>query len=149
MLCVFAGNAGAEDELLYPQKIQLKCKDWVIDTPDAWVDVGVVKIWNTKTDLKIEMKLDGLDGLAPEYASDLNIEPEIRMSKIAIHVVQNDSDVFNILDRKLQPSPKLFDYNINLLKAPNEPQAEYTQTITLDNFDICWGVNPEKCPPNL
>ena len=103
MLCVFAGNAGAEDELPYPQKLKLKCKDWVVDKSDIWMEVGKVNIWNTKNELKIKIS---------------NLISGYKMSKIAIHVVQKVDCVYDILDRKLQHSLKLFDYQTNYLKDP-------------------------------
>jgi len=73
MLCVFAGNAGAVDDM----RADLKCKDWVKDTPDTWLeDVGYVNISSDGKNLMIDM---GLNPLEYDYYSDLNIDPNIML----------------------------------------------------------------------
>ena len=73
MLCVFAGNAGAVDDM----RAGLKCKDWVKDTPDTWLeDVGYVNISSEGKNLMIDM---GLNPLEYDYYSDLNIDPNIML----------------------------------------------------------------------
>ena len=127
MLCVFAGNAGAEDELLWKN---LMCKDWLEDTPDAFMHVGDVSIENDNDVLKIK--------IYPNNPNDDN--NEYKMSKIAIHVAKevnceseqcDDDDfyVYDILDRKNMPRPKLFDYQTNNLKEFQEPQDYHEELI--------------------
>ena len=55
VLCLAAGSAGAEEELLWPVKTPLMCKDWNSDDYTALKQVGDVSIWNTRDDLKIRI----------------------------------------------------------------------------------------------
>ena len=44
VLFMFTCDAGAEEELFWPAKRDLLCKDWSKDEPQSWVKVGDVKI---------------------------------------------------------------------------------------------------------
>ena len=73
VLCLAAGSAGAEEELLWPLKTKLMCKDWIVDDYTAWIDVGDVSIWNTRDHLKI------------------NIVPYegFKLKEVSIHIVED------------------------------------------------------------
>ena len=60
VLFLFTCSAGAQEGLLWPFERDLLCKDWSNIEPQSWVKVGDVRIWNTRWDLKIDIKpLDG------------------------------------------------------------------------------------------
>jgi len=126
VLCVFAGNAGASTA-------ELMCKTADAAPTDEWeMDVGDVDIWNDKDNLIIEI---------------FNPINRYKMSKLAIHVFKDESEVYSILDRKDMPRPKLFDYQTNLLKEyDGVPQDSHYQEIPLDNF--CSRDDLETCPPS-
>ena len=73
VVCLLAGNVGADD-LVWPVESDLVYNDGDIAT--VWHDAGVVSIWNTKDDLKIDIK--AATGLA--------------IAEIAIHIVDDPAD---------------------------------------------------------
>jgi hypothetical protein len=134
LLCLAAGYVGAEEEeLIWPVEPELMAKDWVIDTPDAWVKVGDVHIKNDKDNLYIK--------ISPHN--------DYQIYKGGIHIVQDPADLDSVLGKDNQPRPNLFDRKLNFLKDPGYPVESHEETVPLEEFEICWGVNPEKCPPNL
>jgi len=127
VLCVFAGNAGAEEKLIWPIERMLQFN--LDDDVGSWETAGVVKIWNTHKELKINV-----------MATNGRF-----IKKAAIHLADHPSDFAAILDKKNQPKLKNFDYVTEYLA----PVTEHRQVIDLSVFEtICWGVDPEKCPPN-
>jgi len=127
MLCLAAGSAGAQEDLIWPVESDLLQHDANIS--DLWHDVGDVAVWNTKDDLKIAIN---------PAAS--------RISEVSIHIVQDPADFAAVLDSKGKPSANLFDYKTSYL---NSPADHHLQVIPLQSFEICWGVDPVKCPPDL
>ena len=125
VLCAFGGSLGAQAEPLWPIDQQLLTKD---DVTDTWYDVGDVAVWNTRDELKIGVRPDGY------LIKELNI-----------HVVQDPAEFQAVLNKKGKPVAGWFDYK-NEFRAP-VPYHE--QVISLSNFEICWSVDPSKCPPNL
>jgi hypothetical protein len=134
VLCMSPGSVGAEEELLWPLDTKLMVKDWVIDAPDAWVDVGDVSLWNTRDHLKIQ--------IVPHDT--------LWIEEVAIHVVQDPADFDAVLGKDGMPKPSRFDYKTDYLddEYPSVVNS-HLEEIPLSNFEICWGVNPERCPPNL
>jgi hypothetical protein len=138
VLCVFAGNAGAEDELLWPIEQDLLCKDWSNIEPQTWVKVGDVKIWNTRGDLKIE--------IIP--ITDSNGYP-FKLKEVNIFVSLNDQEDFEaILNKKGKPIPGKFNYKTDY----PDLEDKHVETLPFHSgpefLDICWSVDPEKCPNN-
>jgi hypothetical protein len=95
--------------------------------------VGDVSIWNTKDDLKID--------IVPN--ADFWIE------EVAIHVVQDPADFDAVLGKDGMPKVSKFDYKTDYFGDQGILAERHSEVVPLANFDICWGVNPEKCPPNL
>jgi hypothetical protein len=125
-LCAFAANAGAEEELVWPLQVDLVVQ--LDDSAETWEKVGDVWFWNTKDTLKIQVTATGPQPI----------------NQVAIHIVDDPADFDGILDKKGQPKTKNFDY-VTLYRRP---VMEHLEEIDLNVFDICWGVDPEKCPPN-
>ncbi len=126
VLCLLAGSPGAQAEPFWPVYQRLVTID--DDALDPWVEVGEVAIWNTKDDLKIAVRPDGY------LIKELNI-----------HVVQDPAEFEAVLNKKGKPVAGWFDYKNDF--GPPIPYHE--QVISLSNFEICWSVDPSKCPPNL
>ena len=131
VLCLFAGSAGAEEALTWPVNSDLVSKDANVST--VWHDMGDVSIWNTKDDLKIDIKA------APGFA----------IAEIAIHIVDDPADFDAVFDKK-EGKPKIskFDIRKDYLTDFGIQPLSHQEVIPLANLDVCWGVNPEKCPPN-
>jgi hypothetical protein len=126
VLCVFAASAGAEEELAWPLQVDLVTG--LDDSVESWAKVGDVWIWNTHDELKIQV-------------TATTAQP---IDKVAIHIVDDPTDFEAILDKKGQPKTKNFDY----VTSYTPPVHEHLEKIDLSVFDICWAVDPEKCPPN-
>ncbi len=138
-LCLPGGSAGAEGEPLWPIVTELMCKNWIDGAaPDDWVYVGDVKFWNTRDKLKIE------------------VIPTIgyRLEKVNIHVVVDPDDFEKVLDKKGKPIAGKFDYKTDYLGTYGYLAEGHTEVISFEDLipkganSICWGVDPEKCPPN-
>ncbi len=128
MLCLAAGPAGAEEDLLWPVKSDLVCKNWSLDEARSWVKVGDVKIWNTDTDLNVQVTA---------------IE-NFKIATIQIHVAMNDTDEFvPILNKKSKPIPGKFIYKTEYPGLTDE----HSLILPISDLDVCWGM-PEKCPLN-
>jgi hypothetical protein len=129
-LCLLSGSAGAS-ELTWPVEADLLYNDG--DSVQSWHDGGDVSAWNDRDDLKIEI-------IAGE---------NFRLSEVAIHIVEHPDDFEQILDKKTRiPKISRLDYRTDYLGDYGYGVDEHLEVISLDEFEICWGVNPEKCPPN-
>jgi len=133
MLCMSASSVGAAEELTWPVETDLKAKDWLVDTPDAWTPLGDVAMVNTKDELKIDVYAD----------------PGFKMKNVSIHIVQDPLDFGDILDKYGQPRPNRFDYKTDYLTDQGILVDHHPEVVPLANFEICWGPNPDTCPPNL
>ncbi|MBW2483401.1 MAG: hypothetical protein JRF38_25715, partial [Deltaproteobacteria bacterium] len=138
-LCVFATNAGAEQELRWPVKTRMMCKDWIDGAaPDDWVDVGEVIYLNTRGELKIKVIPD--EGF--------------KLEKVNIHVVEYLEEFDRVIDKKGKPVAGKFDYKTDYLGTYGYLADDHMQVIPFEELipkgesAICWGVDPEKCPPN-
>jgi hypothetical protein len=131
MLCMVAGNVGAEGELTWPTQQDLMTHDG--DLAGTWHDVGDVSVWNTRDDLYIEIN--------PAEGRLIN--------EVAIHIVTDPYDFEAILDKKAG-SPKIpkLDYRTDYVEDGGIPASHHLEVIGLENFEVCWGLNPEQCPPN-
>ena len=131
VLCLLAGNVGADEELVWPVTTDLVYNDGDI----AFVshDAGDVYLWNTRDDLKI------------------NIVPGegLMIGEVAIHIVQDPAEFEAILDKHGKPKVGKFEYRTDYLGDFGGAVDSHLELIPLATWDICWGVNPEKCPPNL
>ena len=132
LLCLTAGNVGANGELTWPVKSDLEYNDG--DIVHVFHDGGDVSILNTKDDLKIAITSG--EGL--------------KLSEVSIHIVQDPAEFAAILDQK-SGKPKLskIDYKTDYVGDYGTRADDHLEVIPLSTFEICWGVNPEKCPPNL
>jgi len=140
VLCIFlfmllglaAGSVGAVEEpaQVWPVISDLLYHDGDIAT--LWHDGGGVSIWNTKDDLKIAINPDGF-----------------KIEEVSIHVVQDPAKFAAIIDKKGAPKVSKFDYKTDYLGDQGILAEDHLEVIPLSTFDICWGVDPEKCPPNL
>jgi hypothetical protein len=131
VLCLTIGNVGADEELVWPIETDLVYSDGDIAT--VWHNAGLVSAWNTKNDLKIAIDPD--DGLMIE--------------EVAIHIVQDPAEFDAILDKTGKPRVGKFDYKTDYLGDFGGAVDSHLELIPLATWDICWGVDPEKCPPNL
>jgi hypothetical protein len=132
LLLLCTANGGATDELLWPLKTKLMSKDWVVDTPDAWLDVGDVSMLNTRDDLKIS----------------ITTYDNFKLKEVSIHIVKSEDEFQTILDKKGKPKPSKFDYKTDYYEDYGILADGHLEEIPLSNFEICWGVDPEQCPPN-
>ena len=71
VLCLLAGNVGADEQLVWPVESDLVYNDG--DIASLWHDSGDVAIWNTKDDLKIAVNPDG----------------DLQIAEVSIHIVQD------------------------------------------------------------
>jgi len=125
-LCLPTGVASAQEELIWP--IQTKVVRNYDDAVDLWSDVGDVSLWNTHSELKIDVAL--YEGF--------------RIGTVAFHIVDDPADFLAILDDKGKP-------DINLFQSVTQyPQGapSHREVVDLGALDICWSVDPAKCPPN-
>ncbi len=134
LLCMSASSVNAQNtqkELTWPVEADLLYNDG--DIAQAWHDGGNVSIWNDRDNLKIEM-----------IAGD-----GYRLKEVAIHIVDHPDDFEQILDKKTsKPKISKLDYKTDYLGDFGAGVKNHKEVIDLEEFDICWGVNPEKCPPN-
>ena len=130
VLCLTASGAGAAEDLLWPVKSPFLAKDWNSDDYRARIAVGNVSIKNTRDDLNIEVFAD--DGF--------------RFKEVNIHIVDDPEDF--VLDKLGKPKISKFDYKTDYLEEYGILADKHTEVIPLERFEICWGVDPEKCPPN-
>jgi hypothetical protein len=132
LLCLMAGNAGANGELTWPVESDLEYNDG--DSAHLFHDAGDVSILNTKDDLKI--------AITPGEG--------LKLSEVSIHIVQDPAVFAAILDKKSgKPKVSKFDYKTDYLGDYGIRADDHLEVIPLSTFEICWGVNPDKCPPNL
>jgi hypothetical protein len=125
------GIVGAGEEPVWPVKSDLIYKDG--DLADLWHDAGIdVGIKNSKDVLTITI----------DPGEDLGIE------EVGIHIVADPADFEAILDKKGRPKMKDFDYRGLILEDTGALGDSYEREIPLAPYEICWGVDPEKCPPN-
>lgn len=129
-LCLAAGSAGAQEELVWPVKSPFLAKDWNSDDYRARFAVGDVSIWNTKDDLKI----------------DIVAYEGFRFEEVNIHVVEDPGDF--PLDKLGKPKISKLDYKTDYLEDYGILAESHLEVIPLERFEICWGVDPEKCPPD-
>ena len=87
VLCLAAGSAGAQEDLLWPVKPELMCKDWEVDDYTALRDVGDVSIWNTRDHLKIE--------IIPNTG--------YKFKEVNIHPVNDPAEFDSLIDKKGKP----------------------------------------------
>jgi hypothetical protein len=133
LLCVSAGSVGATEDLTWPIRAELKVKDWVVDTPHAWMAVGDVAIFNTKGDLK----------------ADIYPYTDYKIKNVSIHVVQDPIVFEDVLDRDGKPRTSRFDHKTDYLGDQGILVDHHREVIPLSDFEICWGANPERCPLDL
>ncbi len=137
LLCLAAGNVGAEEELIWPLKPDLVYQDG--DIVDLWHDAGDVVMLNDRDNLKI----------------DVTTTDEYKIIEISILIVQNEVEFLDYLDNKGKPKPNKFPFKTDYLGDTGELVDSHYQEISLDElkdelgFKICWGVNPDQCPPNF
>ena len=132
MLCLLAGNVGADENLLWPLETDLRYHDG--DVVTLWHDTGDLAVWNTRDDLKIAIHPDG----------------DLKIAEVAIHVVQDATEFDAILDKKSRkPTVNKLDYKTDYVDDYGIRAEDHTEVIPLSTFEICWGMRPEKCPPNL
>ncbi len=125
-----SGSASAEEVQIWPI-----ATDLVLNFDDAvenWVDVGDVFVWNTHTELKIQVS--AADGY--------------RIAKVAIHAVNDPAEFEAVLDKKGQPKVSTFDYVTDYVADLGGAVTEHKEEIDIGVFNLCWGVDPEKCPPD-
>ena len=82
LLCLMAGNTGANDDLTWPVESDLVYNDG--DIAHVFHDAGDVSILNTKDDIKI--------AITPGEG--------LKLSEVSIHIVQDPADFASILDKK-------------------------------------------------
>ena len=125
-LCLPSGVADAQDDLIWPVESKLlRNYDNAVDT---WTAASDVAIWNTKDELLIEVT---------PYAG-------YRIAKAGFHIVTNPAEVPALLDKKGYPDLRLFEYVTEFKVAVKS----YRQVVDLGTLDVCWSVDPAKCPPN-
>ena len=124
-LCLPAGVASAQEELIWP--VQTNLVRNLDDSVEVWADVGDVTIWNTREELKINVVPAGY-----------------RIVKAAFHVVTDPAEFTAILDKKGRPDFQLMKYVTEYQNAV----PSHLQVIDIQTLDVCWAVNPTKCPPN-
>lgn len=129
-LWVGAGMAAAQDDPVWP--VESKLVRNFDDAVQTWVDVGDVSIWNTHTELKIDVV---------PYAG-------YRIEKVAIHIVDDPADFAAVLDKKGKPKVSLFTYSTDYLGDFHTTVASHRQVIDMGTLDVCWSVRPEICPPD-
>ena len=100
VLCLAAGSAGAQEDLLWPVKPELMCKDWEVDDYTALRDVGDVSIWNTRDHLKIE--------IIPNTG--------YKFKEVNIHPVNDPTEFVSLLDKKGKPKISEFMYKTDYLE---------------------------------
>jgi hypothetical protein len=128
--CLLAGSLSAQEDITWPVETKLMAKDWIIDEPNLFVEVGDVTFVNSHVDFQI--RVTPSEGYLIEAVN--------------IHVVQELADFESVLDSKTgKPKPGKFDYNTQYEEAVDH----HLEVIPLENFEICWGHNPEACPPLL
>ncbi|MGB5294847.1 MAG: hypothetical protein WBP34_07845, partial [Thermoanaerobaculia bacterium] len=133
VLFMLASGVSATEDLTWPFDARLMAKDWN-DAADPLIPVGDVATWNTKWELMIEVS-PGAD---------------LRFEEVNIHVVQDPAEFDLILDdKKGKPRVDLFEYKTDYLEEYGILADSHLEVIPLDNFEICWGANPERCPPDL
>ena len=132
VLFMLASSVGATEDLTWPFDARLMAKEWD-EAADLPIPIGDVYTWNTKWDLRIE----------------LSTGTDLRFEEVNIHVVQDPADLDLILDRKGRPLVNLFDYKTDYLEDLGTLADYHLEIIPLDTFEICWGANPERCPPDL
>ena len=130
VLCLSAGSAVAQEESVWPIRTDLLHND--SDIAENWIDVGEVSFWNTKDDLKIAIQPTGFP-----------------IEEVSIHIVQDTADFSLVLNSRGKPDPKMFDYQTDYLADQGIVVDDHLEVIPLNTFEICWGVDPEKCPPDL
>ena len=130
LLCLAAGGVSAEEELIWPVETKLMYHDG--DVATLWHDAGDVAMWNTRNDLKI--------AIIP-YSG-------FKIEEVAIHVVEDPDDF--PLDKHDKPRISKFDYKTDYLGDVGILAENHLEEIPLGDLpgDLCWGVNPDKCPPN-
>jgi hypothetical protein len=140
VLCVFAANAGAEEEPepAWPVVRDLLYQDG--DLVDLWHDAGDVVFVNNRDELKI----------------DIATTEEYKIINVSILIVQNEADLEAHLDKKSgNPKPNKFPFKTDYLGDYGNLVDSHHEVISLDvltddlGFKICWGVNPEQCPPHF
>ena len=122
-------GAGPDDPALWPLNAALNSR--VDDDLNSWTTHGDVKFWNTRDELKIFVAPEGYD-----------------VAEVNIHIVQDPAD-FDAVLKKGKPVAGWFDYRTDYEDGGGPLPATHLQQVSLDNFDICWGMNEEQCPPNL
>lgn len=125
-LCLPAGAVVAQEEFVWPVHVPL-----LINSDDAvqtWLPAGDVAIWNTHSELKLDVLPSG----------------SYRIAKVAVHVESDPAAFAALLDKKGKPDLRLFDYVTEYKQAV----ASHRQIVDMTKLDICWSVNPLKCDPN-
>ena len=146
VLCIFlfmllglaAGSVGAVEKPTWPVETDLVYHDG--DIVDLWHDAGDVVFLNTRDDLTI----------------DITTTEDYKIIEVSILIVQNEVDFLPHLDKKTgRPKPNKFPFKTDYLGDYGGLVDSHYEEISLDElkndlgFQICWGVNPDKCPPNF
>ena len=124
LLCLAAGSVGAEEEMVWPLRVDLV--RYLDDSVGDQEVLGEVSIWNTHWKLKIQVT----------PTNNRNIK------RVGIHIVDSTDRFVEILDKKNQPKLKNYDYVTEYVPAV----ADHEEEIDLGVLDLCWGVDSEKCP---
>jgi len=130
VLCMFAGLVGAGEELTWPVATDLVAND--ANYAEVWHDVGDVSMWNTTDTLKISVVAG--DGLL--------------LDEVSIELVTDPAEFEKILDQDGKPKIGKFTYKTDYLADQGAGVPSHLELIPMQDLDICWGVDPEKCPPN-
>ena len=124
-LCLPSGVASAQEEPTWPMQTNLVVN--FDDSVEVWADVGDITIWNTHGELKINVVPAGY-----------------KIVKAAFHVVTDPAEFTAILDKKGKPDIGLMEYVTEYKNAV----SSHLQVIDMQTLDVCWSVDPAKCPPN-
>jgi len=119
-------TASAQETQIWPVQAQLMRND--DNAVQVWDPVGGVTIWNTHDKLIIDVRPNA--GLA--------------MTKVGIHIVGDPEEFAAVLDRKGKPKISLLTYVTEYRRAA----TSHRQVVDFGTLDVCWSVDPQKCPPN-
>ena len=134
-LCLLAGIACAQEGTVWPVETKLVYRDG--DRADLWHPIGDVILLNTRSDLKV-----GIDA-----------DEGYKIINVSILIVQDTDDFSNYLDKKENFRTNKFPFKTDYLGDYGYLVDSHYEEISLDTlkndlgFQVCWGVNPDKCPP--
>ena len=126
-------NGLAQEDLIWPVQTKLVYNSG--DIIQDWHEIGDVSLWNTRDFLYINLIADSGD-------------PDLYFTEVSFHIVDDPNDFESILAKDGKPKISKFDYKMDYLSDFGIRVRSHLEEISLSNFEYCWGVNPEKCPPN-